>query len=135
MGTWSAEAIGNDTAADFVAELGGQKRWTLVRAALRVAWGANALDSDVAATAIAAAEVVAHGLGRPTQSDSYTDEIERFVGRARRPSRRLADRAARTVKVAARPDGELAELWAEADADASAWHDAIARLVINLEQR
>lgn len=136
MGTWSAEPIGNDTAADFVAELGGQKRWTLVRAALHAAARhEDALDSDVAATAIAAAEVVAHGLGRPTQSDAYTDEIERFVGRARRPSRRLADRAARTVKVAARPDGELAELWAEADADASAWHDAIARLVINLEQR
>ncbi|PCN48119.1 hypothetical protein Csp2054_08135 [Curtobacterium sp. 'Ferrero'] len=135
MGTWSAEPIGNDTAADFVAELGGQKRWTLVRAALRVAWGANALDSDVAAAAIAAAEVVAHGLGRPTQSDAYTDEIERFVGRARRPSRRLADRAARTVEFAARPDGELAELWAKADADASAWYDAIARLVITLEQR
>ncbi|WP_069711848.1 DUF4259 domain-containing protein [Curtobacterium sp. ER1/6] len=83
MGTWSAEPIGNDAAADFVAELDGERRWTVVKAAFSTAAKlGDTLDSDTAATAIAAAEVVAHGLARPTQTDAYTERIQQFVGRA-----------------------------------------------------
>lgn len=106
MGTWSAEPIGNDAAADFVAELDGERRWTVVKATFATAAKlGDPLDSDTAATAIAAAEVVAHGLGRPTQTDAYTESIQQFVGRARRPSRGLADRAIQAVHDAARPNG------------------------------
>ncbi|MGN8051231.1 DUF4259 domain-containing protein [Curtobacterium sp. 22159] len=134
MGTWSAEPVGNDAAADFVAELDGQKRWTVVKAAfMDAARAGRMLDGDVAATAIAAAEVVAHGLGRPSQTDAYTEGIKRFVNRARRPSRRLADRAVRAVELAARPDGELAELWAETGT--TEWQEALARLVAHLERK
>jgi hypothetical protein len=134
MGTWSAEPVGNDTAADFVTELDGQKRWTIVRAAFAEAMKTGpALDSDVAATAIAAAEVVAHGLGRPTQNDAYTESIQQFVGRARRPNRRLADQAIQAVTVAGSPEGELAELWDEDDA--SEWREALDRLKASLSQR
>lgn len=132
MGTWSAQPIGNDVAADFVADLDGQARWNTVKQALTAAERAGArIDDDVAATAIAAAEVVAHGLGRPSQTDAYTDGIRQFVGRARRPSRRLADRAARAVEAAARPGGDLAESWAEAGQDEE-WQESVDRLMVNL---
>lgn len=134
VGTWSAEPVGNDDAADFVAELDGQQRWTVVKRALaRAERAGEGLDSDDAAVAVAAAEVVAHGLGRPSQTDAYTEDIQDFVGRARRPSRRLADRALRAVAIAAHPDGELAELWAETGT--TEWRDSIDRLVANLAQR
>lgn len=131
MGTWSAEPVGNDTAADFVGELDGKRRWTVVQAAFeRVARSPLPLDADVAATAIAAAEVVAHGLGRPSQTDAYTEGIARFVHRARKPNRRLADRAARAVEVATLPDGELAESWEETGTNE--WQEANARLLSRL---
>ncbi|MFD0789674.1 DUF4259 domain-containing protein [Microbacterium insulae] len=128
MGTWSGEPFGNDAAADFAWELDEQKRWNVVRGALREALrSTEPLDADTAAIAIAAAEVVAHGLGRPTQSDAYTESVEGFVSRARKPSGRLVRDAERAVAVASSSDGELAELWAEGDAQE--WHDANARLV------
>jgi hypothetical protein len=134
MGTWSGEPFGNDVAADFAGELDEQKRWNVVRGALREALRSEEpLDADTAAIAIAAAEVVAHGLGRPTQSDAYTESVEGFVGRARKPSGRLVRDAERAVAVAASVDGELAELWAEGDA--KEWHDANKRLVSALEGR
>lgn len=123
--------MGNDTAADFALELDGQRRWTVVKAALNETTKTGRfIDSDVSQIAIAAAEVVAHGLGRPTQTDAYTQSIQQFVGRARRPSRRLAEQATRAVEVAASADGELAQLWDESGS--SEWREAIARLITNL---
>ncbi|QKS16948.1 DUF4259 domain-containing protein [Curtobacterium sp. Csp2] len=99
MGTWSAEPVGNDDAADFVAELDGQQRWTVVKRALaRAERAGEGLDSDDAAVAVAAAEVVAHGLGRPSQTDAYTEDVQDFVGRARRPTR--TPRTSRTSSAA-----------------------------------
>ena len=132
MGTWSAEPIGNDEAADFVMELEGRRRWGAVRSALaRATRAGSSMDGDVASAAIAAAEVVAHGLGRPTRTDAYTEGIDQFVRRASGPGRRLVAQAARAVCLAAHPDGELAELWAESDADE--WQEAIHRLVRSLD--
>lgn len=127
MGAWSGEPFGNDEAADFAYQLDETRRWTAVKSALRDALRSKApLDADTAVIAIAAAEVVAHGLGRPTQSDVYTESVESFVSRARRPSARLARDAARAVDAAASPNSELAELWEEEDAPE--WREAVTRL-------
>lgn len=132
MGTWSAEPVGNDAAADFVGELEDQRRWGVVEKALANATASGApVDADTAELAIAAAEVVAHGLGNPTQVDAYTDGIGSFVSRAHRPNRRLAQLALRAVEAAADERGELAELWAESEPDA--WREAVARLVAGLQ--
>ncbi|WP_347977002.1 DUF4259 domain-containing protein [Microbacterium sp. ProA8] len=134
MGTWSGEPFGNDVAADFAWELDEQKRWNVVKDALREALASREpLDADTASIAIAAAEVVAHGIGRPTQSDAYTESVESFVRRARKPSGRLVRAAERAVSVAASADGELAELWAESDAQN--WQSANARLLDALTRR
>jgi hypothetical protein len=128
MGTWSGEPFGNDGAADFAWELDEQKRWTVVREGLRDAIRSEEpVDAETACIAIAAAEVVAHGLGRPTQSDAYTESVEAFVRRARKPSRRLVREAERAVSIATSTSGELAELWAEGDEQE--WHQANDRLM------
>jgi len=128
MGTWSGEPFGNDAAADFAWELDDQKRWTVVRDALRAASRSEGpIDAATAEIAIAAAEVVAHALGRPTQSDAYTESVESFVIRARRPSPRLVREAERAVAAASAAGDELAELWTEADAQEL--HDANGRLL------
>lgn len=131
MGAWSGEPFGNDTASDWAWELDGQDVWDVVEEAIAEVLEADeAIDADIAAIAIAAAEVVAHGLGRPTQSDAYTESVESFVGRAGRPSPLLVKAAERAVSAASSADGELAELWAE-DAPQD-WHDANARLLAAL---
>ncbi len=117
MGTWSAEPFGNDSAADWAYELEDAGDWGVVSDALRVAAEAAPadLDSDDAVTAIAAAEVVARGLGRVPES---TESVEAFVARVAPPSPELVALAVAALAVAASDEGELADLW-EGDPD---WH-------------
>jgi hypothetical protein len=134
MGTWSAEPVGNDAAADFVGDLEDERGWSVVRATLSAATEAGPeMDSDIAELALAAAEVVAHGLGRPTQDDAYTASIGQFVERAGKPDEALVGLAAQAVTAAASPDGELAELWDDAGSDDLAeWRESITRLTASL---
>jgi hypothetical protein len=125
MGTWSGEPFGNDGAADWAWDLDDAADWQPVRRALHAALN-GPLDGDVAETAIAAAEVVAHGLGRPTQQDAYTDSVSAFVKRVGAPPGDLVPLAVAAVDTATGPDSELTELWNEADP--SEWREANARL-------
>ncbi|HET8956921.1 MAG TPA: DUF4259 domain-containing protein [Microcella sp.] len=128
MGTWSASPVGNDDAADWAYELDDASDWGIVIDALDDALETepNELDADIASVALAAAETVAHGLGRPTQSDAYTETIAAFAGRVSTPGGELRAQALRAVDHVAHPDGELAELWEESDP--AAWADALDRL-------
>lgn len=117
MGAWSGEPFGNDTAADWAGELEDAEGWDVVIDALTEVLEeepAN-VDADVACIAIAAAEVVAHHAGRPTQSDAYTESVTTFVKRAPIPPARIAVVALAALEIASSPEGELAELWAEAE--------------------
>jgi hypothetical protein len=116
MGTWSGEPFGNDTAADWVWELDDVSDWGIPRDALEAAIGAKEpLDSDAAAIAIAAAEVVAAGLGRATQTDAYTESVQAFVSRSPQPPADLPAVALAALAAATNPSTELYELWNEAD--------------------
>ena len=116
MGAWSAEPFGNDTAADFAWELDESADWTPVSSALDdVLAESDWLEADVASIGIAAAEVVAHGLGRPTQSDGYTESVEAFVGRMGRPGADLVYKAERVLTAAQTHESELRQLWNESD--------------------
>lgn len=128
MGTWSGEPFGNDAAADWAWELDDAESWDIVFEALQVVLDEDpaTLDADTAGVAIAAAEVVAHHLGRPTQSDAYTDNVSNFVGRAHERPADLVAVALRALDIATAAEGELAELWAEDDA--GDWHSANERL-------
>lgn len=128
MGAWSGEPFGNDTAADWAWELDDASDWEVVLAALTEILDeepAN-LDADVASIAIAAAEVVAHQAGRPTQSDAYTESVTAFVRRAPKPPVEITAVALKALDIAASPEGELAELWADEGDDE--WVTATARV-------
>ena len=125
MGTWSGQPFGNDGAADWTFELDDASDWRPVRQALNDALD-GPLDGDVAETAIAAAEVVAHGLGRPTQSDAYTESVSAFVARVGAPPADLVALALAALGTATGPDSELTELWN--DADPTEWREDCAKL-------
>lgn len=118
MGTWSAQPFGNDSAADWAWELDQCFDWSIVRNALADALKSdNLVEADVACTAIAAAEVVAHGLGRPTESDAYTEDVTAFVVRIAPPPAELVDLAISALAAASGVTSELTELWNESDAE------------------
>ncbi|WP_058624887.1 DUF4259 domain-containing protein [Microbacterium testaceum] len=110
MGTWSARPFGNDSAADWAYELDEASDWGVVSDALRVAAEAvpSDLDSDDAVTAIAAAEVVARGLGRVPES---AGSVDAFVARVSAPPPEMVALAVSALAVAASAEGELADLW------------------------
>jgi len=130
MGTWSTQAFGNDTAGDWAYGLVESKDLSLIEAALDTVLdaGAEYLESPEAMEAIAAIEVLAKCLGRGTQSDAYTEDVDAWVA-----ARKLVPPAALLRKVGPvidrilADDSELAELWAESE-DASAWIEGVKRL-------
>ena len=127
MGAWSGEPFGNDTAADFAWELDESADWSPVSAALDdVLTEGGWLDADLASIGIAAAEVVARALGRPTQSDAYTEGVGGYVSRVGAPPADLVDKAERVLRAAQTPGSELRQLWDESDP--TEWLTANARI-------
>jgi hypothetical protein len=123
MGAWSAEPFGNDTAADWAWELEENDDWSFVADAVGPVFQADGvIDQDVATVTIAAAEVVAHGLGRATQDDAYTEAVGPFVGRAGTPPDFLVELAVAALALATGPTSELTELWDETGSDE--WREA-----------
>jgi Domain of unknown function (DUF4259) len=112
MGAWGSGNFENDSALDWVADLGdpGDVR----RALETTARGeAHYIDADEGSAALAAAEVVAASLGNPPSD--VTEEITTFV--ARHDVSDLAPLAREVVdRVASNhDDSELYDLWEEAD--------------------
>lgn len=127
MGAWSVEPFGNDVAADWAWELEDESDWSLVDDALSdVLDDLDDIDQDTATIAIAAAEVVAHGLGNATQRDAYTEEVESFVARAGRPSDDTVALALAALSAASGDSSELAAEWT--DAGDPGWGEAIDEL-------
>ncbi len=127
MGAWGHLFDENDDAADWLADFAGEPAWDIVGDALAVA-DADYLDGTDAANALAAAEVVAAGLGKPSPrldlaiADWASDE----------PGRARALRQSAILAVGrVREDSELQELWGESDED-SLWlasvNETMARL-------
>ncbi|PPU68753.1 DUF4259 domain-containing protein [Xanthomonas pisi] len=118
MGAWSHEPFGNDTACDWASGLDKQRDFSLVAEAIQAVLdnGSDYLDSDLASEAIAAAEVLAKALGRSTQTDSYTKEVDDWVKSiAAKPSQDLLSKANGALIRIMGPDSELKELWQESD--------------------
>ncbi len=114
IGAWSDEPFGNDTASNWAWELDGQDEWQVVQDALNEAvQSPDFVDADIASNAIAAAETVAHGLGRPTQNDAHTESVVSFSARASKPSEAILQLAVAGLTAATGPASELTELWAE----------------------
>ncbi|KJC64666.1 DUF4259 domain-containing protein [Agreia bicolorata] len=117
MGTWSGQPFRSDSASDWAYDLADASDWSVVRDALTEVIGQTDIDADDAAIAIAAAEVVAHGLDRPTQTDAYTESVGSFVQRVGRPDAELVAFALDALAAAGSAESELTELWQDEDPD------------------
>lgn len=118
MGTWSHEPFGNDTASDWAYGLVEQKDFSLVAQAIQEVLdnGSDYLDAGLAVEAVAAAEVLAKALGRGTQADAYTEEVDAWLKSvAEKPSSELLSKARDALNRIMGPDSELRELWEESD--------------------
>lgn len=126
MGAWSVEPFGNDVAADWAWELEDESDWSVIADALADALDDDGLDHETATIAVAAAEVVAHGLDRATQQDAYTEEVTAFVRRAGRPDDDLIALAVAALRAATCEESVLAAEWAEAGD--GGWNESIDEL-------
>lgn len=129
MGAWSHEPFGNDTAGDWAYGLEEAKDLSYLEAALDKALecGADYLEAPEAEEAIAAIEVLAKLLGKGTQSDAYTEEVDAWVAAMRlKPDAPLLRKAQRVIDRIRGEASELRELWQESDADD--WTASMARL-------
>ena len=130
MVAWSHEPFGNDTASDWAYGLVEQKDLSLVAQAIQniLDNGDEYLDSDLAVEAVAAAEVLAKALGRGTQTDAYTEEVDAWLKSvAPKPSSDLLSKARDALTRIVAPDSELKELWEESD-DFEVWESSIKAL-------
>lgn len=121
MGAWGSGPFDNDDAADWAYQLTEDADEGVVAAALAAVIGGPSPDAPAASCAIAAAEVVAAGLGRPYPE--LPDEVAAWVDARRdRPWPSLVPSALAALdRIVA--DSELAELWGEAE-DA-AWGEEV----------
>lgn len=127
MGAWGSDSFDNDTAADWVYSLEEATDATLVRQTLADGSG-DEPDADAASEAIAAAEVVAAGLGRPA-ADLPPSVTAWVADHGDEDWASLAE-PARAAVANIREASELAELWDESGADG--WHAALDDLAARL---
>lgn len=118
MGTWSAGSFGNDTALDFARELNS---FAALDRHLRKAAGQNGeMDSEHAATALAACDILAAMIGRPARD--MPDMTKLADAPAAKDVPRDLLRIARNLMKQLRKDSELAVLWED---DTDEWHEAL----------
>jgi hypothetical protein len=133
MGTWGVGPFENDDAVEWLDALAAVDDDSLLHEALdeiAAAGPGEYVEAPWAAVAVAAAEVVAGGLGRPAVDlpDEASAWLERCPGVVGAEHATLALRA--LDRVAA--DSELRALW-DRSSDASPWHARVGDLRGRLE--
>ena len=135
MGAWSHEPFGNDTATDWAYELEDCPDLSHIERALDrvLQCGDEYLEATEAEEAVAAVEVIAQLLGRPTQTDAYTEKVKEWAGQtSAKPNEALKGKARQVLTRVAGDNSELQELWSESD-DAESWLTSLQRLRDALE--
>ena len=132
MGAWSHEPFGNDDALDWVYQLENVKdESVLARVFNRAIENQDDyLEADDGFVIVAAAEVVAKLLGKGTQQDSYTEQVDEWVKSVDfQPSADLLAKAQTALDLVLGEESELKELWSEAEEeDRDAWYSNIEAL-------
>lgn len=135
MGAWSPEPFGNDTANDWAYDLDNVTDLSYIEKTIDRALeaGAKYLGVSDAEEAIAAVEVLAHLMGKPTQQDSYTAKVETWVRTVKaKPNPALRNKARQLLQRVISEESELQELWNESD-EANDWQKTIQKLRRALE--
>ncbi len=118
MGVWSHEPFGNDDAADWVYELENAQDDAVLAKVFESAIENKDeyLEADDASVIIAAVEVIAKLLGKGTQVDAYTAQIDEWVNTVKiEPSPELLEKARTALDLVLSDDSELNELWGETE--------------------
>lgn len=131
MGAWGPGSFENDDALDWLADLVDGGGMDVVQGAFDMVVDGEYLEAPEAASALAAAEVVAALAGRPVD-DLPEDAAEWVAAKARHPGDRLVRRA-RAVVQRVRADSELKELWEEDGEVPTEWHAAVDDLLRRLD--
>jgi hypothetical protein len=132
MGVWSHEPFGNDTANDWAYGLEDVQDLSLIEAAFDAVNNNDGeyLDASVAEEAVAAAETLAHLLGRGAQMDSYTEKVQRWAKSvSARPNPALKNKARQALQRVLADGSELRELWEETE-EYPEWQKSITRLQV-----
>lgn len=114
MGTWSHQPFSNDNVHDWAWDLYVATDLNHVEAALDevLEVGVGRLSNVLAQRAIGALEVMAKLLGRGTQKDSDTQDIDAWVASMDIcPTQDLLNKAQAVIKRIMADDSELAEQW------------------------
>lgn len=130
MGAWDVGTFDNDTASDWAYELYGAEDLTILRRAIEsvLVTGADYLEADSAAKALAACEVIARLRGRGGERTPHTEAVDRWVDdHPMVPPDDLVEHAVEAIDRILGGASELVELWDESD-DRDAWREVVAEL-------
>ena len=127
MGAWSHEPFGNDDANDWAYDLEGKTDLSLISEALDRVLEADYVEAPEGSEGVAAVEVLAKLLGKGTQIDSYTEEIDEWVGTISIvPDATVLEKARGALAKILSEDSELRELWEESGSEE--WVESIRKL-------
>ncbi|WP_368565806.1 DUF4259 domain-containing protein [Pseudoxanthomonas sp. UTMC 1351] len=134
MGCWAIGSFGNDSAADWLGDLRETSDLSLVRETIaRVIAADGYLDSPDATDALAAIEVVAAALGRPTPEAESEPELLEWIARVKpSPDTTLISDAQQAIDRILGPESELRELWEDTE-DFSDWRAEVTGLRSQLQ--
>lgn len=133
MGAWAYGSFDNDDAADFLTDVTGHGDLSLIREVFdNMLTSTEYVEAPDASQAIAAAEILAAALGRPTPAALREDELGQWISRIRPAVEpELVDRARDALTRILAPQSELRELW-EDTAEFQDWQAAVKELLQQL---
>jgi hypothetical protein len=131
MGAWGFTTFDNDDAADWLDELSDHQSLALVRetiAAVLEVEPDEEVDAPLASAALAASELIAAAIGRPSGAARKQEELMIWISKMRpSPDAALIADALSAIDRILGPHSELRALWEESD-DYAAWTDDVMQL-------
>lgn len=131
MGAWGFTTFDNDDAADWLDELSDHQSLALVRetiAAVLEVEPDEEVDAPLASAALAASELIAAAIGRPSGAARKQEELMIWISKMRpSPDAALIADALSAIDRVLGPHSELRALWEESD-DYAAWTDDVTQL-------
>lgn len=134
MGAWGYGSFENDDAADFLVDARDSGDLSLIREVLdNVLTSTEYVEAPDASRAIAATEIVAAAMGRPTAAAQQEDGLRQWLARIRPTiDPDLAAQAREALARILARDSELRELWEETD-EFSEWRESVTEIVRQLQ--
>ena len=130
MDAWDADALGNDTATDWLAEVVETSDLGMILEAFDtvLSAGDDTVELQAGEEAIAAAELVAWLAGQPGKSGDQADMIETWIDENELEfTDSLAKKARRSIDRVFNNPSELREAWEEGE-DFDDWKAELAKL-------